>query len=35
MNTKNIKLSQVKAGNTSQKTLHEIRQIIHSLYGAK
>ena len=28
-------LAQVKAGNTSEKLLHEIRQIIYSLYQAK
>ena len=27
-----IALAQVKAGNTSEKLLNEIRQIIHSLY---
>ena len=30
-----IALAQVKAGNTSEKLLNEIRQIIHSLYWAK
>ena len=30
-----IPLAQVKAGNTSENFLNEIRQIIHSLYGAK
>ena len=28
-------LAQVKAGNTSENLLNEIRQIIHSLYRAK
>ena len=28
-----IALAQVKAGNTSENLLNEIRQIIHSLYG--
>ena len=28
-------LAQVKAGNTSEKLLNEIRQIIYSLYRAK
>ena len=30
-----IALAQVKAGNTSQKLLNEIRQIINSLYRSK
>ena len=30
-----LALAQVKAGNTSEYLLNEIRQIIHSLYGAK
>ena len=30
-----IALAQVKAGNTSENLLDEIRQIIYSLYGAK
>ena len=30
-----ITLAQVKAGNTSEKLLNEIRQIIYSLYQAK
>ena len=30
-----IALAQVKAGNISENLLHEIRQIIYSLYGAK
>ena len=30
-----IALAQVKAGNTSEKLLNEIRQIIYSLYRAK
>ena len=30
-----ITLAQVKAGNTSENLLNEIRQIIYSLYGAK
>ena len=30
-----IALAQVKAGNTSEKLLNEIRQIIYSLYWAK
>ena len=30
-----IALAQVKAGNTSENLLNEIRQIIYSLYGAK
>ena len=30
-----IALAQVKAGNTSQNLLNEIRQIIYSLYWAK
>ena len=30
-----IALAQVKAGNTSEKLLNEIRQIIYSLYGEK
>ena len=28
-------LAQVKAGNTSENLLHEIRQIIYTLYRAK
>ena len=27
-----VALAQVKAGNTSQNLLHEVRQIIYSLY---
>ena len=27
-----VALAQVKAGNTSESLLHEIRQITHSLY---
>ena len=30
-----VALAQVKAGNTSESLLHEIRQITHSLYWAK
>ena len=30
-----IVLAQVKAGNTSENLLNEIRQIAYSLYGAK
>ena len=30
-----IALAQVKAGNTSEKLLNEIRQIIYSLYRAE
>ena len=30
-----IALAQVKAGNTIESLLHEIRQIIYSLYPAK
>ena len=30
-----ISLAQVKAGNTSENLLNEIRQIIHSLYRDK
>ena len=30
-----IALAQVKAGNTSENLLNEIRQIIYSLYQAK
>ena len=30
-----IALAQVKAGNTSENLVNEIRQIIHSLYQAK
>ena len=30
-----IALTQVKAGNTSENLLNEIRQIIYSLYRAK
>ena len=30
-----IALAQVKAGNTSENLLNEIRQITHSLYWAK
>ena len=30
-----ISLAQLKAGNTSQNLLNEIRQIIYSLYRAK
>ena len=30
-----ITLAQVKAGNTSESLLNEIRQIIYSLYRAK
>ena len=30
-----IALGQVKAGNTSECLLNEIRKIIYSLYGAK
>ena len=30
-----IALAQVKAGNTSESLLNEIRQIIHSLYQSK
>ena len=30
-----IALAQVKAGNTSENSLNEIRQIIYSLYRAK
>ena len=30
-----IALAQVKAGNTSEHLLNEIRQITHCLYGAK
>ena len=30
-----IALAQVKAGNTSEKVLNEIRQITYSLYRAK
>ena len=30
-----IALAQVKAGNTSENLLNEIRQIIHSLYQVK
>ena len=30
-----IALAQVKAGNTSENLLNEIRQIIYSLYRAK
>ena len=30
-----IALAQVKAGNTSENLLNEIREIIHSLYRAK
>ena len=30
-----ISLAQVKAGNTSENLLNEIRQIMHSLYQAK
>ena len=30
-----IALAQVKAGNTSEKLLNKIRQIIYSLYWAK
>ena len=30
-----LALAQVKAGNTSEYLLNEIRQIIHSFYGAK
>ena len=30
-----IALTQVKAGNTSESLLNEIRQIIYSLYRAK
>ena len=30
-----IALAQVKAGNTSENLLNEIRQVIHSLYWAK
>ena len=30
-----ITLAQVKADNTSENLLHEIRQIIYSLHGAK
>ena len=30
-----ITLAQVKAGNTFENLLNEIRQIIYSLYGAK
>ena len=30
-----IALAQVKAGNTTENLLNEIRQIIHSLYGEK
>ena len=30
-----IALAQVKAGNTSENLLNEIRQIIHFLYRAK
>ena len=30
-----IALAQVKAGNTSENLLNEIRQIIYSLYWAK
>ena len=30
-----IALGQVKAGNTCENLLNEIRQIIHSLYQAK
>ena len=30
-----IALTQVKAGNTTENLLNEIRQIIHSLYRAK
>ena len=29
-----VALAQVKAGNTSENLLNEIRQIIYSLYGA-
>ena len=31
----NIALARVKAGNTSENLLNEIRQIIHFLYRAK
>ena len=30
-----IPLTQVKAGNTTESLLNEIKQIIHSLYEAK
>ena len=30
-----IELAQVKAGNTSENVLNEIRQIIYSMYQAK
>ena len=30
-----IALAQLKAGNNSEKLLHEIRQIVHSLYQSK
>ena len=30
-----IALAQVKAGNTTENLLHEIRQIVYSLYGEK
>ena len=30
-----IALAQVKAGNKSESLLHEIRQIVHSLYQSK
>ena len=30
-----VVLAQIKAGNTSENLLNEIRQIIHSLYQAK
>ena len=30
-----IALAQVKAGNTSENLLNEIRQVIYSLYRAK
>ena len=30
-----IALAQVKAANTSENLLNEIRQIVYSLYGAK
>ena len=30
-----VALAQVKAGNTSENLLNEIRQIIYSLYRAK
>ena len=30
-----IALTQVKAGNNSEKVLHEIKQIVHLLYQSK